>query len=256
MAKCVVVIDDSRQILAFLQLALTDDGWEVFGYTYTESNLVLKIAQAKPDVIILDLNAAQRGGGWSVLQLLRMDNATAVIPILVYTTFHVMPAHMISYLAFHNIEVVYKPFDLNRFIETITSIVASHAGRNTNAPGDLSTPILVVEDDDALREGIALILRMEGYSVVTAVNGQEAFDLVTHAHYCLILLDIHMPVMDGLQFLAAYDAVSSSHIPVIVLSAQASSLKARLPSFVVHALDKPYSVADLLKLVRTQAHVV
>jgi DNA-binding response OmpR family regulator len=255
MAKSVVVIDDSRQILEFLQFALTDDGWEVFGYTYTESDLVLKIAQAKPDVIILDLNPTQRGG-WSVLQLLRMDNATAVIPILVYTTFHVMPAHMISYLAFHNIEVVYKPFDPNKFIETITAVIASRVGRNTNAPGDLSTPILVVEDDDALREGIALILRMEGYSVVTAVNGQEAFDLVTHAQYCLILLDIHMPVMDGLQFLAAYDAASSSHTPVIVLSAQASSLKATLPSFVVHALDKPYSVADLLKLVRTQAHVV
>ena len=63
---------------------------------------------------------------------------------------------------------------------------------------DRSFPILVVEDTEDLREGLATVLRLEGYHVVTADNGLLALDAVYDAEYCLILLDIAMPIMDGL----------------------------------------------------------
>src|SRR5207248_7469114 len=83
-----------------------------------------------------------------------------------------------------------------------TLILASQAG--TISSSNHSLPILVVEDSESLREALTTVLGLEGYPVVTAVNGLLALDAVSHADYCLILLDIAMPVMDGFEFLVAY----------------------------------------------------
>jgi CheY-like chemotaxis protein len=62
--------------------------------------------------------------------------------------------------------------------------------------------VLVVEDDDAAREGLADVLRREGYAVATAADGREALDcLHSGPRPDLNLLDMLMPVLDGWQFL-------------------------------------------------------
>jgi CheY-like chemotaxis protein len=62
--------------------------------------------------------------------------------------------------------------------------------------------ILVVEDNEAAREGLGVILRKEGHEVVLAANGQQALDLI-RGGLCpnLIVLDMLLPVLDGWQFL-------------------------------------------------------
>ena len=65
--------------------------------------------------------------------------------------------------------------------------------------------ILLVEDDAAIREAFALILSLNSnYTVTTAENGQIALDLCDKQYYDLILLDIMMPVVDGIGFLKEY----------------------------------------------------
>ncbi|MCC6554166.1 MAG: response regulator [Polyangiaceae bacterium] len=82
-------------------------------------------------------------------------------------------------------------------------------------------PIMVVDDDEDVRETIRDALEMNGYSVVTAENGRVALDkLATMERPGLILLDLMMPVMDGLEFLAAGLASRVLEgIPVIVITA-------------------------------------
>lgn len=80
--------------------------------------------------------------------------------------------------------------------------------------------VLVVEDDERIRETLTELLEIEGYAVSAAANGQEALDRLEHGRPDLILLDMLMPTMDGAEFLAAMrhdDALAS--IPVTVLSA-------------------------------------
>ena len=81
--------------------------------------------------------------------------------------------------------------------------------------------ILIVEDMDLLREGLREILANEGYRVVTARNGREALDQMHAVLPELIISDITMPVMDGIDF---YSAVRTHKewigIPFIVLSAR------------------------------------
>ena len=77
--------------------------------------------------------------------------------------------------------------------------------------------ILVVDDMAVFREPIAASLRAEGYETICAANGREALGLVKSHSPDLILLDVAMPVMDGLEFLRAVQADSTIPRPPVIL---------------------------------------
>ena len=108
--------------------------------------------------------------------------------------------------------------------------------------------ILIVEDDEDIREALALVLENEGYPVFSASNGKEGLDLFpTLPDLCLILLDLMMPVMDGFEFLVARKQdVKLSKVPVVVISAfpeRARELAAD------GCLKKPIQVNDILNYI-------
>ena len=71
----------------------------------------------------------------------------------------------------------------------------SHVSINIMEPAK----ILIVEDDDFLREIYVEILQQEGYNVNTAVDGEDALEKIKEGGYDLVLLDIIMPKLDGLS---------------------------------------------------------
>lgn len=82
--------------------------------------------------------------------------------------------------------------------------------------------ILIVEDDPDIRETLQLALQIEGYHVLSAVNGKEGLNILRGSGPVpsLILLDLMMPVMNGLEFLAISQRDSElAKIPVVVVSA-------------------------------------
>src|SRR5882724_1347611 len=85
--------------------------------------------------------------------------------------------------------------------------------------------ILVVDDDDDLREVICGVLEDAGYQAASAGNGREALDFLRSSpRPCLVLLDLMMPVMDGLAFIAEKEADSLlANIPVVVITAAAGN---------------------------------
>jgi CheY-like chemotaxis protein len=92
--------------------------------------------------------------------------------------------------------------------------------------------ILIVEDDQSIRETFKLALEVEGYTVFTASNGKEGLELLPQMpRPCLILLDLMMPVMDGWGFVDALDkSVALASIPVVVVTAfneKAKSIRAK-----------------------------
>ena len=111
-------------------------------------------------------------------------------------------------------------------------------------------PILIVEDDEAVREGLRHLLEEEGYPAIGAADGREALALATepNAPPGMILLDLRMPVMDGWQFLAEWKKRKpGARCPVVLLSGL---------SFIQDAvgiadfLSKPVDSARLLACVR------
>ena len=80
--------------------------------------------------------------------------------------------------------------------------------------------ILVVEDDGPTRELFSLALHDEGFIVVTASNGRAALELLQSRRCDLVIVDLHMPAMDGETFLRALQALPGKPSPVLVVSAQ------------------------------------
>lgn len=115
--------------------------------------------------------------------------------------------------------------------------------------------ILLVEDDGGAREALREILNRAGYSVLPAENGMRALESVEAigATPTLILLDLSMPVMDGMTFLARIPKHAQlASVPVIVMSgdARAPLLRAARPDNVREVLPKPIDVSRMMELVR------
>lgn len=83
-----------------------------------------------------------------------------------------------------------------------------------------NAPILVVEDDQALNDAYQAILSSVGYDVHTAFNGQEALDQLQVDGFKpkIILLDLRMPVLDGVGFLRQYQPKMHPEVTVVVFS--------------------------------------
>ncbi len=112
-------------------------------------------------------------------------------------------------------------------------------------------PVLVVDDDDAIRDSLSMLLEDEGYPVATASNGREALDYLHRgSRPCLILLDLKMPVMNGKEFrLAQQRDRLLSAIPVAVISAHVTkqvSMEIEADAF----LPKPVDIDVLLQTVQ------
>jgi chemosensory pili system protein ChpA (sensor histidine kinase/response regulator) len=82
-----------------------------------------------------------------------------------------------------------------------------------------SNRICIVDDNDDIREIYRMKFQVEGFETVTASNGQEALEIIRGEHPAVVLLDIQMPVMDGLEVLGHLRADPSvKDIPVVILS--------------------------------------
>ena len=106
--------------------------------------------------------------------------------------------------------------------------------------------VLVVDDDWLIREVIALALDDAGYGVV-ASDGIDAPELAREAQPAVVLLDINMPVMDGIEVRRHLHAdPATAQIPVIALSA-ATNLRARAAEMEANDYPaKPFDIAELL----------
>jgi CheY-like chemotaxis protein len=108
-------------------------------------------------------------------------------------------------------------------------------------------PVLLVDDEDDLRETLRDLLVDAGFRVEVAANGREAMAILARTKPCVVILDIIMPEMSGLEVYAAMQANPELvGIPVIVSTSDSS----RAPSGVL-LMKKPINVDRLLKTVAT-----
>ena len=103
--------------------------------------------------------------------------------------------------------------------------------------------ILVAEDDQDIRELIALTLQFHGYEVVSAADGAEALEKVQGDHFDVILMDVRMPRMTGYEACRRMREMETlSEIPIIFLSAkgQESEIKAGMEAGATQYILKPF----------------
>ena len=113
--------------------------------------------------------------------------------------------------------------------------------------------ILIVDDDDLLCDMVAALLEIEGYRVTLAHDGVAGFALLEQVRFDLILLDLVMPRMDGLQFMRKLHEERPGHPPIVVMSASVSAqiVEEGRGYGVAGMIKKPVQPQHLVDTVRT-----
>jgi CheY-like chemotaxis protein len=113
-------------------------------------------------------------------------------------------------------------------------------------------PILIVEDDPAIRSMLASALRREALPVETAADGVEALEKVRAGDFALVIVDLMMPRMDGFTFVDELQKLRKQLRPIVfVMTAYDDAMLHRLEAESVHAyIRKPFDVSELVDLIR------
>ncbi len=113
--------------------------------------------------------------------------------------------------------------------------------------------IIVVEDDTHISRVICLWLKRNGHEVMTAVDGRSALEMIRARRPDLLLADVNLPVMDGMELLQAVRSEGLMDSPAIVLTSRCDqaeiAVRAGALGAVVHA--KPFSPLHLMEAIET-----
>jgi CheY-like chemotaxis protein len=115
-----------------------------------------------------------------------------------------------------------------------------------------SCDVLIVDDDDAIRHALTLLLEQSGYVVKGAHNGEKALDVLraTDKLPSVILLDLNMPIMTGWEFRLEQKRDSQlAQIPVIIISADRSLEHQPFTIDAIGYFRKPLDIPELLRLI-------
>jgi signal transduction histidine kinase/DNA-binding response OmpR family regulator len=202
-ASTVLAIDDDPVMLDLMERFLLKEGFQVI--TAASGKEGLRLArELHPDAITLDVMMPGMDG-WAVLGELKADPQLAGVPVVMLT----MVDNRTMGFALGVAEYMVKPFDRNRLSEVLHGLTRGPAGS-----------VLVVDDQPESRELLRRLLEKEGYRVVEAANGREALASLDTDRPALILLDMIMPEMGGLEFLERLQADPDRRdIPVIAVTA-------------------------------------
>jgi len=104
---------------------------------------------------------------------------------------------------------------------------------------------LVVDDDRAILDLVSRVLEREGFQVDRAIDGEQALERISNSSYQLILLDLMMPKMDGVQVLERIRRVNSQSLRKIIVTSAAAELHLGRLQGVCHVLPKPFDITSL-----------
>ena len=240
-ASCVLVIDDDPAQRDLIQRFLRREGFCVRTAMSGEAGLRLA-RQLRPVAITLDVMMPEMDG-WSVLAELKADADLRDIPVVMLT----MVDDPERGFTLGAADYATKPVDRARLADILKKYICPHP----------ACPVLLVEDDPAVREMTRAILEKEGWKVTEAENGRVAMESMARERPCLILLDLIMPEMDGFEFAAQVRRHAEWRtIPIVVVTSHdlSGDERRRLNGYVETILQKPcdsheallHQVRDLL----------
>ncbi len=244
MPRKILVIEDNEQNRILMRQILKYHGYEVA--EAADGAAGLKMAgEHLPDLILLDLQMPVMGG-FAVIREIRKTPELSKLKVIAVTSF-AMKGDREKALQAGFDEYVIKPIDTRKFIELVKTFL-SDENMTLKKP-----VILCVDDEPANLKLLENILVPRGYEVASAANGAEALQRIKTLAIDLVLLDLMMPEMDGLQVSwKIRENKKYANIPIIMLTAYsgAESYIESLSNEVFAYLHKPFETEKLVGLVR------
>lgn len=265
--QTVLVVEDNEVAVLQIGSALEDAGY-VVKLASNGLEALARVQDDPPDGIVLDLMMPGIDG-FEVLEAVRGLPATAGLPVLILTAKELTAADH-ARLTSNNVHELIQKGTVER--DQLAASVArlfgepasapsgpagEHANRQTDRPAGgtsraESPKILVVEDNPDNMMTTKALLAPTGAQVLEAVDGREAVEIAGKEHPDLILMDIQLPVMDGLDATKQIKADPALRdIPIVALTAKAMTgdKEAALSAGYDDYVSKPVGPAQLTEMV-------
>ena len=115
--------------------------------------------------------------------------------------------------------------------------------------------VLVVDDNDSIRETLTILLSRRGYRCKSAVNGREAMEKVAQAHFDVVITDVHMPEMDGITLTKELTR-HFSDLPVMIITGQPddSLVESAITAGAREVIRKPFAIPDFMVRLHRMLH--
>ena len=111
--------------------------------------------------------------------------------------------------------------------------------------------VLVVDDDDSIRNMLLIVLRQAGFAADAAASGDEALSRLDTTNYSALVLDVVMPGISGIEVMRQMASTGRHTKCVVLMTAGTESLLDDAPSALVHTkLRKPFNIKDVVEAVR------
>ncbi len=248
-----MIVEDSETAAKQVARYLAEQGIATYIHPCGEGTVQAAL-RFKPDVIILDL-LLPNVPGWEVLQELKANPATQHIPVLVVSVVD----ERSNALALGASEYLLKPFNRHE-LHLALSKIFSNAPQPTTQSALVVMPqteqqpplILLAEDNEANIATLADYLQLHKFRVSLARNGLEAVETAKQQKPDLILMDVQMPEMDGLEAIRLIRSEADlANIPIIALTALAmpGDRERCLDAGAKEYLTKPVSLKKLTNII-------
>jgi PAS domain S-box-containing protein len=206
--------------------------------------------------------------GLALAAMIRQRAALSACRIILLTSGD-RPGDLARYRELHIDAHLLKPVQQDELLETIYRVMSLNGGEvpptreavSPAVPNLSPLRILLAEDNEFNAQHLERLLGMRGHRVQLATNGREALAMAERSVFDVLLLDIHMPVLDGFQVVLALrqrEQSAGSHLPVIALTArsQKEDRQRCLAAGMDDYLSKPLRAADLFAAIArvTPAH--
>lgn len=239
----VLIIDDDPMVQELIAHYLINAGYQV--HTAVNGSEGMNLArQIKPNVIILDVFMPDIDG-WTVLATIKNDSEIAHIPVILAT----VDDSKEQGFTLGATDYLTKPIDGKALIQKLQS----------NWQLEQNQTVLIVEDNEAMRDLMRSMLEPASLKVIEATNGEEGLQAVEQTRPDLILLDLMMPEVDGFEFLTNLrNNPAWRDIPVIIVSVMdlSEEERQRLDGAVQRIIQKgqynlEYLLSEIQKVIKT-----
>jgi DNA-binding response OmpR family regulator len=241
----ILIVDDEIQNLELMEAMLTSAGYEVF--LAREGEEALRLArERRPDLILLDLMMPGLSG-FEVCARVKTDPQTGGIPVLFVTALNQISDKERA-MAAGGDDFLTKPFQRTELLTRVEALLrVRHLNRDLDRalaylhelelarhvqqpkkhavltpPVEGAGTVLVVDDELLARQLFADVVREAGYITREAENGEQALEIAQQETIDVVLLDIMMPGMSGLEVLAKLGELTPDS-PVIIVTANPTS---------------------------------
>lgn len=234
----ILLVDDNEAFLDSTKDVLEDQEYGVV--TAVSGEEAVRVFGAHTfDVVLMDIKMPGMNGVESFIEMKRLRPGVKVIMVTAYGVEEMIR----QALAEGALAVLHKPLDMTLFFRTIDE--ARKGGRGGF--------ILIADDDQALCDNLVGILGEAGYQVVVAYNGEEAVKIVEAHAFDVLLLDMKLPLLNGLEVYRRIKPIQPDIVTIVITGyAQEMSdlIQEILDETAQTCLTKPLDMGQLLGLLK------